>query len=122
MATIGTGPARGGRRELNQELALVPFIDFLLCLVAFLLVTAVWSQLARIRADGAGDGAARHGERQRIHAAMAAGRDRGRVERSDQTSSAVTRRHPSLPRARSRGFPRLADARRAPRRQRRAPG
>lgn len=51
MATLDTGSARGSRRALNQELALVPFIDFLLCLVAFLLVTAVWSQLARLRAD-----------------------------------------------------------------------
>jgi len=57
MATIGTGPTAGGRRELNHELALVPFIDFLLCLVAFLLVTAVWSQMARLEADAKVPGA-----------------------------------------------------------------
>ncbi len=51
MASIGAGAASGGRRSLNHELALVPFIDFLLCLVAFLLVTAVWSRMARLAAD-----------------------------------------------------------------------
>jgi biopolymer transport protein ExbD len=50
MASIGGGPS-AGPRVLNHELPLVPFIDFLLCLVAFLLVTAVWTQAARLRAD-----------------------------------------------------------------------
>lgn len=43
--------SRSDGRELNHELPLVPFIDFLLCLVAFLLVTAVWSLSARMAAD-----------------------------------------------------------------------
>lgn len=43
--------SQGEGRELNRELPLVPFIDFLLCLVAFLLVTAVWSLSARMDAD-----------------------------------------------------------------------
>jgi biopolymer transport protein ExbD len=51
MAGIDTGGGHGGRRSVNMELPLIPFIDFLLCLVAFLLVTAVWSQMARINAD-----------------------------------------------------------------------
>jgi biopolymer transport protein ExbD len=51
MAGIDSGSAHGARRELNRDLLLVPFIDFLLCLVAFLLVTAVWSQHARLKAD-----------------------------------------------------------------------
>ena len=50
MASIG-GDLAAGRRALNHDLPLVPFIDFLLCLVAFLLVTAVWTQAARLRAD-----------------------------------------------------------------------
>jgi biopolymer transport protein ExbD len=49
MATIDVGGA-SSRRELNRELTLVPFIDFLLCIVAFLLVTAVWSEMARLDA------------------------------------------------------------------------
>ncbi|HEY5957817.1 MAG TPA: biopolymer transporter ExbD, partial [Polyangiaceae bacterium] len=51
MAGINVGGGSEGRRALNRELPLVPFIDFLLCLVAFLLVTAVWSQMARLNAD-----------------------------------------------------------------------
>src|SRR5512147_1138641 len=51
MAGIDTGGGHGGKRPVNMELPLIPFIDFLLCLVAFLLVTAVWSQMARINAD-----------------------------------------------------------------------
>lgn len=47
---IGNDGNRGGR-PVNHELPLVPFIDFLLCLVAFLLVTAVWSQMARLSAN-----------------------------------------------------------------------
>lgn len=42
MATLDVGGARG-RRTVNHDLPLVPFIDFMLCIVAFLLVTAVWS-------------------------------------------------------------------------------
>jgi biopolymer transport protein ExbD len=50
MAGIDVG-GHGGKRPSNHEIPLIPFIDFLLCLVAFLLVTAVWSQMARINAD-----------------------------------------------------------------------
>lgn len=50
MAGIDVG-GHGGKRATNHELPLIPFIDFLMCLVAFLLVTAVWSQMARINAD-----------------------------------------------------------------------
>jgi len=51
MAGIDTGAGAGKRRALNQELPLIPFIDFLLCLVMFLLVTAVWSEMARLELD-----------------------------------------------------------------------
>jgi biopolymer transport protein ExbD len=50
MAGIDVG-GHGGKRNSNHEIPLIPFIDFLLCLVMFLLVTAVWSQMARIEAD-----------------------------------------------------------------------
>jgi biopolymer transport protein ExbD len=51
MAGIDTGGGHGGKRSVNQEIPLIPFIDFLLCIVTFLLITAVWSQMARINAD-----------------------------------------------------------------------
>jgi biopolymer transport protein ExbD len=63
MASIDLGGASGTRRTLNRELPLVPFIDFLLCLVAFLLVTAVWSQMARLRTDANVPGSSLGGER-----------------------------------------------------------
>jgi hypothetical protein len=50
MASISVAGAHGARR-LDHDLPLVPFIDFLLCLIAFLLVTAVWSHAARLSAD-----------------------------------------------------------------------
>ena len=43
MATIETGG--GGRRRVDQEIPLVPFVDLLLCCLMFLLVTAVWARL-----------------------------------------------------------------------------
>jgi len=51
MAGIDTGGGHGGKKSVNQELPLIPFIDFLLCCVMFLLVTAVWNQLARIQTN-----------------------------------------------------------------------
>jgi biopolymer transport protein TolR len=39
---------RGGRRSLDASINLVPFIDLLSCCISFLLITAVWVQLARI--------------------------------------------------------------------------
>jgi biopolymer transport protein ExbD len=46
---VSLGPARGGRKALDAELNLVPFIDLLVCCICFLLITAVWTQIARIR-------------------------------------------------------------------------
>jgi biopolymer transport protein ExbD len=46
-----------GRRALDHALPLVPFIDFMVCLIAFLMVTAVWTQMSRIDATGKVPGA-----------------------------------------------------------------
>src|SRR3954454_17745892 len=45
--SVDTGN-KGGKKPLNADLNLVPYIDLLTCMVAFLLITAVWSQLARL--------------------------------------------------------------------------
>ncbi len=50
MAGIDTG-GHGGGRATNHEIPLIPFIDFLLCLVLFLISVAVWNHMARIEAD-----------------------------------------------------------------------
>lgn len=50
MATIDS--QSGGRgKPLNVEYNLVPFIDLLSCLIAFLLMTAVWSQITMIKTN-----------------------------------------------------------------------
>ncbi|HEX9105127.1 MAG TPA: biopolymer transporter ExbD, partial [Polyangia bacterium] len=54
----GVPTAARGRRALDATLNLVPFIDLLSCCIAFLLITAVWTTLARLDvapAGGAGD-------------------------------------------------------------------
>ena len=51
MAGISTGGGHGGKKSVDHEIPLIPFIDLLLCCVMFLLATAVWSQLARINAN-----------------------------------------------------------------------
>ena len=50
------GGGRGRRKDVNADLNLVPDIDLLTCMVAFLLITAVWTQLARLRIDQRGQG------------------------------------------------------------------
>jgi biopolymer transport protein ExbD len=50
MANIDAGGG-SNKRDLNRDIPLVPFIDFLLCLVSFLLITAIWSQSARLEAS-----------------------------------------------------------------------
>jgi len=39
---------KGRGKSMNAELNLVPFIDFLSCLIAFLMITAVWSEIAAL--------------------------------------------------------------------------
>jgi len=53
-AQIDTGGGSG--KNLNVELNVVPFIDLLSCLTAFLMVTAVWSNLAQINIKPKGIG------------------------------------------------------------------
>lgn len=45
------GGGHGGKKSVDSEIPLVPFIDLLLCCIMFLLVTAVWNKLARINAN-----------------------------------------------------------------------
>jgi biopolymer transport protein TolR len=60
MAVSIDGGGGNRKKPLNAELNLVPYIDLLTCMVAFLLITAVWTQLARLpigqRGPGRDDG------------------------------------------------------------------
>lgn len=42
------GPAPGGKRAMDVEINLVPFIDLMVCCICFLLISAVWTQVAKI--------------------------------------------------------------------------
>jgi len=54
----GPTPAKGGKKQLDAQINLVPFIDLLSCCISFLLITAVWTQLARMDVTQKGQGAA----------------------------------------------------------------
>jgi biopolymer transport protein ExbD len=58
MAGVDVDTGKGGKKALNADLNLVPYIDLLTCMVAFLLITAVWTQLARLQAQQKGQGQA----------------------------------------------------------------
>ena len=45
---------RGGKKPLDAELNLVPFIDLLSCCISFLLITAVWTQIAGLQVASSG--------------------------------------------------------------------
>jgi biopolymer transport protein ExbD len=51
MGGVSVGGGGGGRRSLDSEINMVPMIDLLMCLICFLLITAVWSTMARLNAD-----------------------------------------------------------------------
>ncbi len=52
-ATIDTGDAKG-RKSVNVELNIIPFIDVMACLTAFLLVSAVWVDISQLDIRPAG--------------------------------------------------------------------
>lgn len=58
MSVSVSDGGKGGKKSVNADLNLVPYIDLLTCMVAFLLITAVWSQLARLEAHQKGQGQA----------------------------------------------------------------
>jgi biopolymer transport protein TolR len=53
-----TPTGKGGKKPLDASLNLVPFIDLLSCCISFLLITAVWTQLARMDVQQKGQSSA----------------------------------------------------------------
>ncbi len=51
MAGVDVGGGGGKRKSLDSDVNMIPFIDLLLVTIAFLLITAVWSQMSRLNAD-----------------------------------------------------------------------
>ena len=54
MAVSIDGGGGDRKKPLNAELNLVPYIDLLTCMIAFLLITAVWTQLATLQVSQKG--------------------------------------------------------------------
>lgn len=51
MGGVSVQGGGGGRRSLDSEINMIPMIDLLMCLICFLLITAVWSTMSRLNAD-----------------------------------------------------------------------
>jgi len=52
MGGIDVGGGGGGKRKsLDSEINMIPMIDLLMVTISFLLITAVWTTMARINAD-----------------------------------------------------------------------
>jgi len=51
MGGVDVGGGKGGKRNVDQEINMIPFIDLLMVILSFLLITAVWSSMARLNAN-----------------------------------------------------------------------
>jgi biopolymer transport protein ExbD len=52
MGGIDVGGGGGGKRKaVDSEINMIPMIDLLMVTISFLLITAVWTHMARINAD-----------------------------------------------------------------------
>jgi biopolymer transport protein ExbD len=51
MAGVDVGGGGGGRRTGNFEINMIPMIDLLMVTISFLLITAVWANMTRLKAD-----------------------------------------------------------------------
>src|SRR5688572_29259374 len=55
MAGVSVPGGKGGKRAVDVEIPLVPFIDLLSSLISFLLMTAVWNQVSRLELKNGSD-------------------------------------------------------------------
>src|ERR1700758_3792112 len=54
MGGVDLGTGGGGKRKsVDSEINMIPMIDLLMVTISFLLITAVWSHMARVDADAA---------------------------------------------------------------------
>ena len=51
MAGVAIDSGTGGRKSLDAPVNMVPMIDLLVSIIAFLLMSAVWTQLGAVRAQ-----------------------------------------------------------------------
>jgi biopolymer transport protein TolR len=48
------GDSKGGKKALDAQINLVPFIDLMAVTICFLIMTAVWTQIGRLQVASAG--------------------------------------------------------------------
>ncbi len=51
MGGVDVGSGGGGKRQMNMEINMIPFIDLLMVTIMFLLITAVWVSFSRMNAN-----------------------------------------------------------------------
>jgi biopolymer transport protein ExbD len=52
---LGSNNSKGGKRPLDTQINLVPFIDLMAVTIAFLIMTAVWTQIGRLEVSNSGN-------------------------------------------------------------------
>ena len=48
------GTSKGGKKPLDAQINLVPFIDLMAVMISFLIMTAVWTQIGRLQVSQSG--------------------------------------------------------------------
>src|SRR5881628_1490475 len=48
------GTSKGGKKALDAQINLVPFIDLMAVTISFLIMTAVWTQIGRLQVSQTG--------------------------------------------------------------------
>ena len=56
MGGAAAEPAKGGKRSMDANINLVPYIDLLMTIMTFLVMTAVWTQLATLEVQNSSGG------------------------------------------------------------------
>jgi len=51
---VGVGAGKSGKKPLDTQINLVPFIDLMAVTISFLIMTAVWTQLGRLQVSSSG--------------------------------------------------------------------
>jgi biopolymer transport protein ExbD len=67
---MGAAVGTDDKKSVNVDLNVIPFIDLMSCLTAFLLVTAVWTNLAQIEIKPKGQGQSEPGTEEWVKASV----------------------------------------------------
>ena len=57
------GDSKGGKKALDAQINLVPFIDLMAVTICFLIMTAVWTQIGRLQVSQSGGPASEEQEK-----------------------------------------------------------